>query len=255
MAIHASPSADATGDGSAANPMQLQAALYRLAQPSEPESVLYLHDGVYSSPSGFKATGINGAPGSPKVICAAPHEHAVIEIAVDEFRAAPNEDWQLAPVGDGVYVSINEYDTPGVGGSFIDRPAYTRLIVHQFLKDLAAANDKSGQICDNTLDGPPGRPRPSLATGTFPRRPYIYMGPGIHQLDPLANPAEKPKKAKIFVRLSPTNNAVSGLDEYDEESDPRNVPLAIWVLEDPALRIYRCHSLTIRNLKVRHGNV
>jgi hypothetical protein len=139
------------------------------------------------------------------------------------------------------YISVNRYPTDdGARGSFLDRVPHTRLITHQFLDDLQSDNEGSGPICpDNPLEGPEPRHTDD------DRRPWIYMGPGLHQTG----------DDKIHIRLSPTHNGVAGFPDFDGESDPRKVPLAIWTKQGPTFKVERCRSLYISDITIRHGDV
>ena len=76
------------------------------------------------------------------------------------------------------------------------------------------------------------------------------MGPGLNHIDP----GEQPDLAKIHVRLSPTHNNVAGFPDYDGESDPRKVRLAIWVTTLPTFTIKDCHWLCLSDVTIRHGS-
>jgi len=70
------------------------------------------------------------------------------------------------------------------------------------------------------------------------------MGPGIFQ----------DNDGFIHVRLSPTHNNVAGFPDYDGETDPRKVPLAIWTSAQGTLRIVGCTAVHICDITVRHGD-
>jgi hypothetical protein len=232
MSIVVSPDGLAENEGTAASPWPLDKGLTELANG---EDVLYLRGGTYVG-----SVFINKLTG--KVICSYPGEHAVIDGTLVDFREAPNDLW--APVvgtNSDEYISGRSYDhdnNNAARGSFLDRVPHTRLITHQFLEDLQSENEQCGHMPANqAVDGP--EPAPGET-----RRPYVYMGPGIFQ----------DNGGYIHVRLSPTHNNVAGFPDYDGETDPRNVPLAIWTLAEGTLRIVKCTAVRVCDITVRHGD-
>jgi hypothetical protein len=239
MPIVASPDGLPDNEGTAASPYSLGRGLQELG---EGEDVLFLRGGTYVGQVEIK--GLVGSPDQPKVICSFPGERATIDGTLQDFRAVPNVLWKPA---DGTnseeYVSVDPYDHAGsdaARGSFLDRVSHTRLVTHQLLGDLQSENERCGHLPrDQDVDGPePGPPEKEKT-----RRPFVYMGPGIHQDD----------LGFIHVRLSPTHNNNAGFADYDGETDPRNVPLAIWTSAAATLRIVECRSVRFCDITVRHG--
>jgi hypothetical protein len=247
MPVYAAPDGVTGNDGSESAPWPLQHAIDQL--DATDDHVLLLLGGVYVGR--FDIAGLKH-PDPPYVISAAPGAIVVIDGTVPEFRTVPNNLWEHVGGADSdEYVSTLEF--PGAGparGSFLARRPYTRLITHQFREDLQSENELAGPICpDNPLDGPPPR-QPELPDhpDVADRRPWMYLGPGLfHDDDPAAG------DNKIHVRLSPTHHYLAGFPDYDGETDPRKVPLAIWFEQRATVRIANCNSVTFSNVTVRHG--
>ncbi|TCM48740.1 hypothetical protein [Kribbella sp. VKM Ac-2568] len=233
MSIVVSPDGLVENEGTAASPWSLETGLTQLANG---EDVLYLRGGIYVGP--LFVHNLTG-----KVICSYPGEHAIIDGTLKDFRDAPNDLWDpVVGTDSDEYVSKDSYDHDNnntAHGSFLDRVPHTRLITHQFLEDLQSENEKCGRMpVDQAVDGP--QPADDATT----RRPWVYMGPGIFQDD----------DGFIHVRLSPTHNNVACFPDYDGETDPRNVPLAIWTLAQGVLRIVGCAAVQVCDITVRHGD-
>src|SRR3954449_2342048 len=79
--------------------------------------------------------------GAPIVIRSFPGERATIDGTLDEFREAPNGDWELGE-HPGEYVSMRTYPPATDHGAFLDRTPYTRLSPHGTLDDLRASNQR-----------------------------------------------------------------------------------------------------------------
>ena len=238
MSIVASPDGLDQNDGTAASPWTLNKGLAAL---DNGEDVLFLRGGTYVGQ--VHVHNLNGTALKPKVICSYPGEHAVIDGTLQDFREAPNDLWEpVVGTNSDEYISTNSYDhdnDAAARGSFLDRVPHTRLITHQFLDDLRSENERCGRLpSDEAVDGP------EPAEGAPFRRPWVYMGPGIFQDD----------SGFIHVRLSPTHNNLAGFPDYDGESDPRKVPLAVWTSAKGTLRIVNCTAVHVCDITVRHGD-
>jgi hypothetical protein len=238
MSVVASPDGLDQNDGTAASPWPLERGLEALQND---EDVLFLRGGTYVGQ--FVIRKLAGTALKPKVICSYPGEQAVIDGTLEDFRDAPNDLW--APVvgtNSDEYISTRPYDhdnDAAARGSFLDRVPHTRLITHQFPDDLRSENERCGHLpLDEAVDGP------EPAEDALFRRPWVYMGPGIVQDD----------RGFIHVRLSPTHNNVAGFPDYDGETDPRKVPLAIWISAQGTLRIVDCKAVHVCDIIVRHGD-
>lgn len=176
------------------------------------------------------------------------------------FHLAPNNEWEHA-AGVGVhpqeYVSKKTFPKPaGRGSWFVSRGAfidtingrYTRLITYSKLEDLRAINQTSELILEGSNPGcslpDPARPGFYLgdSMGCRKIRPWVYMGPGIW----FDNATEK-----IHIRLSPTNNAITGLADYTGNTNPNQIALSIAEEEMTTLIVQGSSYLQIRNLSVR----
>jgi hypothetical protein len=148
------------------------------------------------------------------------------------------------PFNHDEYISIDSYprgDNDKARGSFHERDPYTRLISYSRLEDLQADNQLFGPLTDDNL-----LPGPEPLPGS-PRRPWVYMGPGLFQDD------SGEDSGHIHIRLSPTDNNVPGFPDYDGPTDPRQVALAIWTSNQATLRVSRCASVYLEGLTVRYG--
>lgn len=239
MAIVVSPDGLLENDGTVTSPWPLKKGLQELANG---EDVLLLRGGSYVGRVEIRE--VIGTSAQPKVISSFPGERAVIDGTLDDFREVPNDLWKPAPgIDSDDYISVSPYEhdnNNAARGSFLNPSRHTRLITHQLLEDLQSANERCGHLPrDQVVDGP--EPSPDLTEKT--RRPFVYMGPGIHQDD----------EGFIHVRLSPTHNNLAGFPDYVGPSDPGNVPLAIWTSVVATLKIVKCRALQLCDIGVRHG--
>jgi hypothetical protein len=240
MAIVVSPDGLSENDGTATSPWSLEKGLQELANG---DHVLLLRGGSYVGR--VEIRNLEGTSAQPKVIRSYPGERAVLDGTLEDFREVPNELWKPGPgINSDEYISVRPYDRDdnnAARGSFLDRNPHTRLITHQFLEDLQSENERCGHLPrDQAVDGP--EPAADLEAERT-RRPFVYMGPGIHQDD----------EGFIHVRLSPTHNNLAGFVDYDGPVNPGNVPLAIWTAVRATLRIVKCRALHLCDVTVRHG--
>lgn len=247
MEFVVSPDGLATNDGSATSPWPLQHGLDQL----QPGDVLLLRGGTYFTTA--TVTRLEATPDTPVVIRSFPAEHAVLDGAtLGEFGVVPNESWE--PVGDGEFRSRatfmrSENTDERARGSFLERVPYTRLISYSRIEDLRAGNQLFGEL-------PPTSPLPGFEPlPGKPRRPWVYMGPGLFHAGPGGPDVleDDSGPGHIHIRLSPTGNNVPGFDDYAGPSDPRQIPLAIWTALNPTLKLVKCASVHVENLTIRHG--
>jgi hypothetical protein len=249
MEFVVSPDGVATNDGSEASPWGWPPPA-DLDKRLNPGDVLLLRGGTYVTTA--TVMGREATPDNPIVIRSFPGEHAVLDGAtIGEFRVVPNESWE--PVGDGEFRSratFERNENERARGSFLERdPRYTRLISYSRIQDLRADNQLFGELPPgSTLDG-------FEPLDHEPRRPWVYMGPGLFHAGPAGPDVldDVPGPGHIHIRLSPTANNVPGFDDYAGPSDPRQVPLAIWTAHDPTLKLVRCESVHLEDLTICHG--
>ena len=53
--------------------------------------------------------------------------------------------------------------------------------------------------------------------------------------------------------MTPTTNNVAGFADYTGPSDPREIRLAIWTARTPVLKLVKCESVHITDLRIQHG--
>jgi Right handed beta helix region len=192
---------------------------------------LFIRDGVYTEHVTIERK-------TRVTIQSLPGEHAVIDGARDEFRAEPGQLWRPGDV-EGEFVTLAPYPVNTDRGAFLDRDRHTRLITYSRLEDLQASNETFGPLLPG--QGPPG---PTIvSTDEFTKRPWVYMGPGLHQGG----------DGFIHVRLSHTHLGLPGVEDYDGPEEPGQLPLAIWTAPDPTVTINRCQTLHLENVTVRFG--
>lgn len=243
MQFIVSPDGLEQDDNSELHPWSLTKGLAEVG----PGDVLLLRGGTYRG--NWTISGLQATPENPIVIRSFEGEQASLEARLADFAVAPNNCWDR--VGDSdEYVSKRRYPFDGgneARGSFIGADGYVRLITHSTLEDLRAHNQLFGPGPDDSTF--PCGPIALDATPEHeplcpPRRPWVYMGPGLCQDD----------DGFIHVRLSATTNGQPGFPAYAGESDPNQVPLAIWTLLVAALKIEDCSSLHISDITVRYGH-
>ena len=167
-----------------------------------------------------------------------PGEHAVIDGARKEFRAVPNGLWDPGEVA-AEFVTRDAFPLRTDRGAFVLPDGHVRLVTYSRLEDLRADNEMFGPLLPG--EGPDG---PDIvAKGKFTKRPWVYMGPGIHQGD----------DRRIHLRLRHTHLDLPGIRDYDGPEDPATLPLAIWTSPEPTLRIEHCQTVHVEDLTVRFG--
>ena len=194
---------------------------------------LFIRGGVYTehvSITGKTRIAIQSFPG----------ERAVIDGARADFRGVPNDLWRPGEA-DGEYVTRDQYPVGTEFGAFLGPAPYTRLITYSNINDLRADNQTFGPLPDGV--GPDGPVIDSPRDPDLPKRPWVYMGPGLYQDD----------NQLVHVRLSHTALNLPGITDYTGPGDPRQLPLAIWTAPDPTLKVVGCTSVHIENLTVRFG--
>jgi hypothetical protein len=192
---------------------------------------------------------------------------------VFNFHKKPNDEWEHV-VGDDAhqdeYVSKKTFPLPPnrtnehwhvSRGAFVNpvNSRYTRLITYSRIEDLRADNETFEQLYEGTAlpciiprhdppncTAPDPRPGPILgdSCGCTIRRPWVYMGPGIW-----FDTATK----KIHIRLSPTHNGVTGLADYNGNTDPNQLALSISEETMTTLTVQGSNHIQFKNLSVRFG--
>lgn len=199
----------------------------------EAGDTLFIRGGVYT-----EHVSISGK--TRVVIQSFPGEQAIIDGAIAEFRGVPNDLWRPGEA-DGEYVTRVRYPAGTEFGAFLGPAPYSRLITYSNINDLRADNQTFGPLPDGV--GPDGPVIDSPHDPRLPKRPWVYMGPGLHQGE----------DGLVHVRLSHTALNLPGITDYTGPGDPRQLPLAIWTAPEPTLKVIDCVSVHIENLTVRFG--
>jgi hypothetical protein len=225
---------------------------------------VWLLEGTYYER--VRLDGLGDAAGDPLVIASVSGRRTtIIDGALRDFAERPHDMWEPMPPATPPVVTVRTSPTappplpagnvfrsttplpPGTDrGSFLTgRTTYTRLITYDMVRDLIATNEKFGKL-PRTAEDPPG----PMVWGAdqrspYPRRPWVYMGPGLWQ----------ESGGHLQVRLSHTTLVVPGGEDYQGETDPRKLPLAIWGGDEDGqtLAIRASHRITIRDVTLRHG--
>lgn len=246
---------DMTGDGSEERPF---ATVTRGARDLKPGDRLSMTTGIYYE--NVVLEGLGELHAAHIVIGPADGHRATIDGAIREFIEDPEHSWAevlddpVVPVLPGQeYQSSRTYEKgTDVGAFAAGRPSYTRLMTHDLLQDFRAVNQGFGKLPDGPV--PPG-PHAKLRVDAtdidkaYPRRPWVFMGPGLWQDDQHA-------LGPVHVRLSHTTHVLPEVEDYGGETDPRKLPLAIWPAGDhaqPTMKISNCTGLEVRDLTIRHG--
>lgn len=201
-ARYVSPEGDDSASGAADAPWKtLAVALSRLA----PGDTLMVRGGVYRERA--IAVQVAGTPESPIEIRGYPGEQPVVDAGLDPFRTAGNTDWELFDVEHDVYRSVATYpNVDQVYGYLGGNGASWALVPYEYeLRGLRPfLTDK--QDYDDAGD--------------------YYIGPGV-----MWSPADE----RLYVRLVPSKYAVSMGLPVPVSSDPRQVPMVLFV-DEVALR-------------------
>jgi hypothetical protein len=223
---------------------------------------LQLMQGTYFESVRISKRGTNGGP--PILIRSVPGHTAIIDAARTDFLFHPSDSWEPGPPSSGPVIrsllpgrpeshsfDVREYvsrkplrPNTDAGAFASSRQSYTRLITHDHYRDLLADNQKFGKLpieCDEL----PGPLIKNYSDDCFPRRPWVYMGPGLWQDD----------RGYLHIRLSHTTHGLPGVEDYTGPTDPREIPLAIWCRDElkPTLWVDDCDSVHIEHLDIRHG--
>jgi Right handed beta helix region/Protein of unknown function (DUF1565) len=213
--------------------------------------ILNLRQGEYVESVEVKSK--HGLAEAPIVIRSFPGERATIDGSVHQFRTLNNDDWEPARQRDPD-AHPDEYLSRGIfpadssqnrvnRGAFLDREPYTRLITHSRLEDLRAENQTFAELePDDPRPGPEETDEVGNPAGF--RRPWVYMGPGVF--------FDK-ETGRVHIRLSHTRNGVKGLEDYEEELDPRRLRLAISRKNETTVVIAGSSFLRFENLSIRFG--
>lgn len=193
--------------------------------------------------------GVTPAPPACLVVRSFPGEHATIDGALELFRQVPNQDWEPVPGGHrDEFRSTQVFPVSPAEGeperaAFVDREPYTRLITYSRIEDFRADNETFAKIPhSDPRPGPTVHPEP--ADEDERRRPWVYMGPGIH-FDRATR--------RLHIRLSHTHNGIAGLADYDGPVDPRTVPIAVTRTDTATVRLRDCAAITFQDLTLRFG--
>lgn len=187
----------------------------------------------------------------------------------------PNGGWVALHPPDGVegeYIWPERFDHPTVvrHGAFFDRPKHTRLVSNDMVQDLRSTGQiwprDAGENKVFVLDTRPGPTQgfyvPQFVANRPTRRPWVYMGPGIW-FDESAEADEKDPSGvvvnyggrHVHIRMEPTTNHISDeWPDYEGESNPNNLPLALSQELNYALFLRTCSHLTFKNLTLRFGS-
>ncbi len=192
---------------------------------------LFIREGVYAER--VKITGKTRV-----TITSMPGEHAVIDGAIEEFRTDHAHRWDQGTVP-GEWVSRTSFADLTNRGAFVLPDRHVRLMTYSRLEDLQADNEAFGPIADDD-----DREGPTVDNTDLPRRPWVYMGPGLWQ----ANGG-----GPVHLRLRRTHLAQQGVSDYSGSEDATSLPLAIWTAPEPTIVIEDCHTLHLTRLTVRFG--
>ncbi|MGC5224196.1 hypothetical protein ACPW96_16620 [Micromonospora sp. DT81.3] len=215
-----------------------------------PGDHLWVRKGTYLEQVEIKGRQ-NTRPPVPMTIAAYQGERVIIDGAVNAvhggahlFRETTNDDWDRLGTSEE-YVSKNPLPAGVAKGCFRNRRAHTRLITYSTLEDLRADNQKFGHMPGLMAPtDPPGELARDPKHAALPRRPWVYMGPGIHQ---------HPKTLKVHIRLTHTTHDERGVTNYTGTTDPRQVGLAICTDAVPTVKIQNCDGIVLRGLRIRGG--
>jgi hypothetical protein len=174
------------------------------------------------------------------LIQSVPGQQAVIDGSIPAFSDTPAEAWNPGDTP-GEFVSVDSHPDATRFGAILGPGRYTRLITYSNLHDLQAANQKFGPV---PLGSGPDGPRIEVPDGEDPqRRPWVYLGPGLHQTP----------DGLVHIRLSHTTHDEEGVTNYTGEQDPRKAELAVWTASNLTLQVKGCSTVAIENLTVRCG--
>lgn len=231
---------------SASGDLTIQQAIDRL----QAGDILELEGSFFGA---VKVEGKHGSREHPIVIRSAPGA-AVLEGCSSRFAAAGNDEWKPAKLTDpkaheDEYVStrritVGRHDQMN-RGAFFRRQPYTRLITYAKLEDLRAENQTWGERPLSERHG-----WQVVRNGTVEpfKYPWVYMGPGLFFERGLV-----PARDRIHIRLSHTRNAVNGFADYDGETDPRRLPLAISNVRSTTLLVHQSSFVRFENIVLRFG--
>jgi hypothetical protein len=266
--IHVSvPAVPETGGGSGteAAPFHSVAEALREAQNG---AVVKLHAGHYLESVTVK--NVSGLSARKILVEPAGDGPVFIDSLLPDFLH-PNGRWDRVLEASGRFNGEYEWHQPfplpaGItnperfrvnSGAFLDRPNHTRLVGYSQPGDFRSNNqlwpkEKPGPANGNRIwredtDADDGTYVPENRLGRIHRLPSLYMGPGVW-FD------QRVGHRKVHIRLTPTTNNIPGWPDYNGETDPNQLSLALCRVEDYALFLTNCHHITFHDLELRFGN-
>jgi hypothetical protein len=187
-----------------------------------------------------------------------------------DFRVAGNSEWRPAKEVDPdahpeEYISTRVFphgEDDGVRhGAFLDRPAHTRLITYSRLEDLRAINQQFGRLSMD-VDEPLSSGDPVVKvrrtadglTVVFDARRRQSGHPEVQAAVDLHGTRAVPGLGGwIHVRLSHTANDMAEIAEYDGETDPGALGLALSTYLPPTVQIGGSPSSVVRHFSWAGG--
>jgi hypothetical protein len=208
---------------------------------------VYLRAGNYQE--SVAVTGVSGTWLTKIVIRPYESEQVTVDALIAEFLHPP-DGVQWDPVGGGEYVWSKALPAGDVvtGGAFMDRDVHTRLVSYSRLEDLQSTNElwpKGGSVGDNFVwERHKDTANVVFYTITKERRRWVYMGPGIW-FDPATR--------KVHIKLAATHNNLDDWQDYEGETDPNQLRLALSEQNSHALFLRGCSHIRFKNLTMRYG--
>jgi hypothetical protein len=227
----------------------------------DPGDTLNIAGGVYHQQldvTGLHGTAADpqtGTPAHPITIRALPGARVYIDGGgkrLKRFRDLPSTAWLPAgEVGppdplelDDEYVSSQQFPSAVVNrGAFLGTSRYTRLITYGRLEDLRSKR----QTFDKTYGSDPKEGPIDVVTGKDEDAhgyPWVYMGPGLWFND---------QTHRVHIRLAPTTNGIPHLRDYEGETDPRKLRLALAARSTLPLRVRGSEHVRLEHLTIRYG--
>lgn len=220
-----------TGDDKAAGTLAAPFRTVRRALTSiTPGTTVFIRTGVYAED--VVLHDVHGTTERPIIVRAYPGDRVMLggeQASVTWKRAEGADEW----ISNEVFEHTGPESTSR--GAFAEREPYTRLLTYSRVEDLRAANQK-WEI------GSKSAPGTTAVDGKH--MPWTYFGPGLWH---------DPADGKVHLRLSATENRITGITDYAGPADPAKVPIQIWARSSTPLLIQRSSDVEVRDLTVRGG--
>ena len=197
---YVAPGGDDSNPGAFAEPWKTVA--YGISQLQAGDT-LYLRGGVYYETVDVEAQGTASQPITVKNY---PGETAIIDGGYQDFRIAPNTDWEVHDAARDIYRSVNTYAAQGTVHAYLaSGDDYYHLVPYERYPDLSSDNQVYKRLSDSPNDIYVG---PGLFWDSDDERIYIRLTPSDQELAMGYNIPANPNPGQNVIYMVPPGDVV-----------------------------------------------